>query len=193
MSNYHSPTQSATYNQKLRFIIFSLLFIGTANAKIYEYMDAKNNVIYADHPPLYFKAKQLTTTPQTISRPTTDSLIPVNSVNTATITAQKIQIESPINQQTIWNAHNTAVIVSISPIPVTQYSVQILLDGIPQQPAAPKTHFELQNLSKGSHYLQAQLLGPKKELINSSPQVTIFIHDTSIQTQTGYSINQNQP
>ncbi len=90
---------------------------------------------------------------------------------------QTITIVSPQPETTIHdNTGNLTVTVAVSPPPHLEAGerLTLLLDGAPVA-SGTRQRFELQNIDRGSHTLQAQVNAADGSVIATSPPVTFYM------------------
>jgi hypothetical protein len=177
----------------MKLIIVYLLFFITLNAlgKIFEYHDSIGNLIYSDQLPfnsvpnntihkLQDNAYQVLQPQKQVSSTTIHSMekLPIiettASQNPLSI-PPKLSIVCPNNQQIFWNQQQINIKLMVTPEITEGYTMQVLVDGIPQGPATARTDYIMENPSRGAHTIKAQLLGLNGEVL-ASQSVTIFIH-----------------
>jgi hypothetical protein len=185
------PTQPAVgaFLRQLAIVISLLLLtVATASAQIYKSVDAQGNVSYSDQPspgaqPIQLEPLSITPEPVTTAPPT------ITPIQTAPITTdkpvvyQQLQIISPTNDQTIWN-NNGQVTVSVSVMPALagNDSIQLVVDGKITAESTSATNFNLDQLDRGTHVIQAQIVRNKKQIVKVSNSVTFYIHKAMMTT-----------
>jgi hypothetical protein len=85
-------------------------------------------------------------------------------------------ISTPVNEQNIWNEHEIHVNIMINPSMSDGNKIQILLDGAPYKQPASQSQFILENISRGEHILQAQLLDPEGKITKVSESIKFYLH-----------------
>lgn len=90
-----------------------------------------------------------------------------------------IEIVEPANEATVRdNNGEFDVAVELSPSLQTRFAhrVELLLDGSPQGEPAGQTTFHLSGLNRGTHTLQARVLGADGAVLGSSPPTVFHLH-----------------
>ena len=94
---------------------------------------------------------------------------------------ESIVVIRPAPQETLWGtAGKVEVAVGISPDLQPRHRLGLYLDGVLADLETRATRFEIENVYRGEHTLQAVILDDtNKELLRSAP-VTFFVQQTSI-------------
>ena len=97
---------------------------------------------------------------------------------------ESISIASPGSEETLWNIEGQLnVSVALSPGLQSGHQMRIYFDGQPQM--VPGTSFQLEEVWRGSHNLQAEVLDQTgKVLIRSKPS-RFYVQQTSVITRRG--------
>lgn len=161
-----------------------LLSAGPVFGAAYKWVDEQGQVHYSDRPREGAEEIQLPQSPAPLPRAATSAPEPAPAPAAATQTAegyQQIRIASPAQQQTLWNIEgNLDVTVELSPALRSGHRVALYVDGQLQDLRPPGLSFQVPNVYRGIHTLQALVLdGRGAELIRSEP-VTIMVQQTSI-------------
>lgn len=93
-----------------------------------------------------------------------------------------LAITSPVNEETIWNTGGTiSVSLAVSPALAPGHTIRLLLDGRQrQQLGQGVTQTRLTDVFRGEHQLQAQIVTPDRKVLKSSPEVTFFYKQTTV-------------
>lgn len=152
--------------------------------EVWKGVDAEGNVIYSDRP---VPGGQLMNAPdvQTISPPPTPAqpaaaAQPAPGQDTG---YSLIEILTPDQEATIRdNQGNVAVVVGLSPNLRSGRGerLQLLLDGAPASQPGTSTRFELQNVDRGTHQVQAVVVDARGRTLASSEPVTFFLHRVAL-------------
>ena len=156
-----------------KIVIIALIIPATSFATIYSWSD-KNGIAHFSNEPQP-NAVIVKNNPENIARtpPVVASKIE-NKINT-----KKITIVSPKNEETI-HYDNGKVTVKIDITLNPNDKIILLLDG-KEIAASEKFVFNLKNIERGAHTLQAQLFA-KDKLIGESKITTFFMHQNTINT-----------
>jgi hypothetical protein len=170
---------------RIVLLVSLLIFSIICSAEIYMHTDKNGSVIYSDTPT---KDAQIITLSNTSSPPPLASTPTTTNTNLTTekstipdqvsprLPYEKFLIDSPLDQQTINNQTSIPVVLLLKPDLQKGDTIQLYLDGTPQQSPASKTNFELSNIERGTHQLSAVLLDENKNTLKQTQTVTIFIH-----------------
>jgi hypothetical protein len=173
------------------FLLMVILLISlTSAAAIYMQQDANGNISYSDMPSP--NALRVDLPPPTTTQFTTPTAAPPVSKNTANsgpknstnnnTTAEEHEpytvfaISSPTDQQTFQNQRDLSVEISITPALQKGDSIQFILDGAKVGEPITATHFQLNQLPRGTHQIAATLLDENKSELRQAPSVTFFVH-----------------
>lgn len=151
-----------------KLLITALIVIGTAQAEIYRWVDENGNPVYSDEPHPQSEPIELNgaSTYQPVDIPQT-ALPEDNASATDTDELQDNQIPVPDYQVSIaqpqndqgLRANDGVVTVNIRLAPSLNGDrgdkLQLLLDGEAVAPPGRQTSFQLDNVDRGTHYLQA--------------------------------------
>lgn len=166
----------------LSSVLISSIFIHSSSlAAIYQWQDESGVTHYSDdgNQSSTVKAKRLKTLPPAMDKvqlPQPVSLTPKPKEFTATITATKIELTKPQDQQTIRNnIGKLTIMTSLSkPIKATE-KIRLLINGaIKKQQQSPA--FTLFSVPLGEHKLQLQLISQSGKILASSKLITIYMH-----------------
>ena len=155
---------------------------------IYKWVDANGQQHFSDVP--HAGAEEILIAPPQRYAPTATS----GSVESATVTpedaAQNDQsagyssfaITSPSEEETIWNTGGTiSVSLALQPALMRGHSIRILLDGR-QRVQLPEgvTSTQLDDVFRGIHQLQAQVIAADGQTVASTPPMTFYYKQTSV-------------
>jgi hypothetical protein len=178
------------------FLLMVILLISlTCGAAIYMQKDANGNISYSDMPSP--NALRVDLPPPTVTQFSTPVAPPVNkniaskesknanNKNSADANAAAADgheaysvffISSPIDQQTFQNQRDLPVEVSITPGLQKGDSIQFILDGAKVGEPTATTHYQLNQLPRGSHQVGEILLDANKSELRQAPPVSFFVH-----------------
>jgi hypothetical protein len=174
---------------RLLIILSTFLMVATVAGQIYEYRTSNGHITYLDSPPLNIpvnSSNKLSPTnffympqaPSQKNRQTDNNRhsISLESANSSASISLELFLLLPRDQQTFWNPHEILIKLKVIPELSFGQAFQITLDGRVQGPATTKTEFMINNISRGAHRLQAQVLGSNNKVLVSSQPVTIYVH-----------------
>lgn len=165
------------------FIIISILSFNSA-AQVYTWVNEHGVTEYGDEPPANAQKAELPTL-QTISnkkltKPKADSKKAVEPSELGFTGYNLLQITSPKEDAiiTAGQAGKTAIQLHIQPPLQANHEVTLYLNGKPVA-QGPSLYFDLENIFRGSHLIQAKIKHQGKLLI-SSPKRRIHVQRASI-------------
>ncbi|HDX8401894.1 TPA: DUF4124 domain-containing protein [Aeromonas dhakensis] len=172
--------------------MLSLLLLATSAAqaaKVYSWTDNQGVVHYTDAPPPGQKAKEVDlrvapfigTAPRSVQVDNFNSLTGVNAKKEKEAAKLVIELLSPEQGSTLRdNTGNVVFQGQVRPQPPTQYDVRLTLDG----KAAPLVNnalaIRVENLDRGAHEAQLELLAKDGTILAKSKAVTFYLHRASI-------------
>ncbi|HET8704749.1 MAG TPA: hypothetical protein VFM46_00495 [Pseudomonadales bacterium] len=99
---------------------------------------------------------------------------------------EKLSITTPENDSTLENQSGEAmVILALKPGLQSGHKYRLVLDGKPIDPPTQKSAFRLNNLDRGDHTLQGQVVDKDGLPVIASEVVTIHVHRPSIGQKSG--------
>lgn len=163
----------------LSLILGLLLAMTPLHAQVYKWTDSEGRVHYTDKPHpnaekiILPDVQSFSTPPQAPQQP-----VPEQDAN-----AEKepddysLAITEPQNQATIRNNQGyLPVMVSVEPDLREDYKLQMIFDGQDLGNPQESPMFTLNNVLRGSHTLRVKLLNPEGVVVETTEQVTIFMH-----------------
>lgn len=172
----------ATKNSFLIFSFFvATFFVADLFAtEIYVWQDENGVTVYSDVKRPGAKKITLSENKVTIMKKA-DTSVFANSNSQTKKTQYDVQITSPSDKQTIRDNNGTLnILAAVTPSFTPNHNVQLLLDGKVIKPAQHSAVFVLNEIDRGEHSLQVQLLDKEGKVIASSNQVTVFMHRASV-------------
>ena len=163
--------------------LIALLSVTHAQAEVYRWKDADGNVVYSDTPKP--GAEEVTISEPTIvpsyrPRPTTATQTSTSATDGKPY--DQLQINQPANEETFRNVTN--VNVSVAARPALQQSIghalQLLYDGQVLGEPGSQTSYQLADVERGAHTLQAEIIDASGKSLIRSPITTFFVHKTSV-------------
>lgn len=152
----------------------------TSGTVIYQSTDANGNTVFSDQPPRDRPSKTI-------------QLGPTNAVPMATPAPSKpkggkvgfpgyssLAINSPSDGATIRNPDKPIVVHATATPPLQPGDTLKLRDN-----GSELSGMSLDNPNRGTHILQAEVVGKDGEVLIQSPSVTIYVHRTSVSQQSG--------
>lgn len=97
---------------------------------------------------------------------------------------EKLLIKSPANDSTLDNQTGELTVeLSLTPPLQTNHKFKLILDNKPIDPPTAKSSFRLNNLDRGDHRLQGQVVDKDGLPVISSEVFTVHVHRPSIDTK----------
>lgn len=141
-----------------------------ASAEIYRYTDERGNPVYTNQPPQGVATESVQLGPtNTVAAPVPAAPRPAADAE-APLRYSRLEITGvPDDDATLRaNAGNFTVGVSLEPSLQADDLLQVLLDGQPLAPPGTQTSFQLGQIDRGTHSLQAVILRDGKPLQSSA-------------------------
>lgn len=164
----------------MRIALFSLLLVLTAPAlaQIYKYTDDKGNTVYTNQPPDGVAVDSVDLPPaNTVDIKTPEALPPLSDEQ------QNAQQQQPyrslaiggIPDEQALRANNGTFIVNAQLNPPLQegHQIRFLLDGMPQAAPSANTSLQLNNIDRGKHLLEVEVLSGGKVVQRAKEQFTV--------------------
>jgi len=158
------------------FILLALLVAASAFADAYTWTDENGIVHYSDRPQPGATRIELGTSSAPRPRPTTrpGATAPTTGSDEGQDAPQatgyqSLEIASPAAEETLWNIEATLeVVLALAPELKPDHQVRVYFDGTPQMVGG--TRFRLEEVYRGVHNLQAEVIdGTGKLIIRSRP------------------------
>ena len=172
--------------------MLSLLLLATSAAqaaKVYSWTDNQGVVHYTDAPPPGQKAKEVDlrvapfigTAPRSVQVDNFNSLTGVNAKKEKKAAKLVIELLSPEQGSTLRdNTGNVVFQGQVRPQPPTQYDARLTLDG----KAAPLVNnalaIRVENLDRGAHEAQLELLAKDGTILAKSKPATFYLHRATV-------------
>lgn len=169
-----------TMRRILSILMLALLPAVTA-AGVYKWVDADGTVHFGDTPPPGAEEVHVPK-PQTYTPAPYAPITPRPEAPAAPAEYTALTIVSPAADANIWD--NTGSIpVSFNLEPALKgergHKLVVLLDG-KSQPPVKSTSTTLENVDRGSHTLQGQVIDVTGTVLISSPAITVHLHRQSV-------------
>ena len=180
-------------NNKHVLGVLTLLLLtsfGADAAKVYSWVDGNGITHYTDAPPPNKSAKEVDLRVAPLlgsSTPKSGQVDNFNSLTGADAKKEKeaaklaIELLSPEQGSTLRD--NTGNIVfqgNISPKPPTQYDVRLILDGKAAPIVNNSLSIRVENVDRGAHEAQLELLAKDGTILAKSSAVTFYLHRASV-------------
>ncbi len=174
---------------RIFIILIGLLATSAAMAQAaYRWVDENGVVQYSDRP--QEGASEITievlrpsgSQEPTYKRRQAPEATPKEQLDAAAFTYTKIEFASPAAEETVWNIEgNLTVSLVLEPALRREDQLRVYLDGTPT--VVSGTQFQIQNVYRGSHVLQAEVLDAQGKLKIRSKTSTFYVQQTHINPQ----------
>lgn len=171
------------------FILALLLFGGDSLAQAYKWVDEDGVVHYSDRPApgaQQFELPKFDTPARTPARPSTPPRPRSSADDEAEDTEQaagysSLTITSPDSEQVLWNIGGVLnVSLSVTPALQPGHQVRVYFDG--QQRTVRSLNFQLDEVWRGTHNLQAEIVDRNGRLLIRSQTTRFYVQQSSILT-----------
>ena len=153
-------------------------------AQIYRWVDEDGVVHYSDQPHPGAEEVELQSAPA-INMPTprrpTAAGTPATTTDEQQSTAayESLAVASPAAEETLWNIGGVLnVSLNLQPALQGGHQLRVYFDGIPQEVSG--TQFQLQEVYRGAHNLQAEVLDGNGQLMIRSEPIRFYVQQTTI-------------
>jgi ABC-type glycerol-3-phosphate transport system substrate-binding protein len=159
-------------------------------AKVYSWVDGNGITHYSDAPPPGKNAKEVdlrvapligSGSPRSVQVENFNSLTGADAKKEKEAAKLAIELLSPEQGSTLRD--NTGNIVfqgTISPKPPTQYDVRLTLDGKAAPIVSNSLSIRVENVDRGAHEAQLELLAKDGTILAKSSAVTFYLHRASV-------------
>ncbi|SDJ90375.1 protein of unknown function [Ferrimonas sediminum] len=163
----------------MRTLLLLLLISNLAHGTVYRWVDANGVVHYSDTAPAHARADRLTPSPGSQITIRSMTLAPASNTQTDDAAPQyQLTLLAPAADATLRDNHGRITVkAAIAPVLAKDHQLVLLIDG-QAQPMAGKT-LTLDNVDRGSHQLQLQIIDGQGQLLGSSDAITVHLHRQS--------------
>ncbi|WP_033135369.1 DUF4124 domain-containing protein [Aeromonas finlandensis] len=179
-------------NNKHGIGVLTLLLLTSFSAdaaKVYSWVDGNGVTHYTDAPPPGKKAREvdlrvaplISGSPNSVQVDNFNSLTGVDANKKKEAAKLVIELLSPEQGSTLRD--NTGNIVfqgQISPKPPSQYDVRLTLDGKAAPIVSNSLSIRVENVDRGAHEAQLELLAKDGTILAKSSAVTFYLHRASV-------------
>lgn len=178
------------------FAVFIGVFSQNALSEVYRSVDANGVVTYSDQPNL--GGKEVIVQPPNITTLSTTSVISkkdsASKTNVKTpeekVPYTSFVIQSPKDQETFYNQTQIDASVTIEPALQSGDLIQFYLNAEAIGKASdntaiviPRVSDDKEILTRGSHTLHAVIINAEGNVIETTPSITVFVHQSTVQQQ----------
>jgi hypothetical protein len=166
-----------------------VLAASMALAQAYRWVDENGVVHYSDRPQAGAEEVELESAPA-LSRPA-QQRVPASRRTSegepapdAAAGYEALEIAAPASEETLWNIGGVLnVSLTLQPALKQGHQLRVYFDGNPQ--AVNSTQFQLQEVYRGVHNLQAEVLDENGQLLIRSPPNRFYVQQTTIVNPRG--------
>ena len=181
-----APLPCATDCQGMNkwLILLCLLWSAAQAVPVYRWVDESGQVNYSDRPGPGAVRIELSTDAPSPNTGRSSPRVQSPALETRPSGAagyESFVVIQPAPQETLWGtAGRVEVALGVSPDLQPRHRLGLYLDGVLADLETRATRFEIENVYRGEHTVQAVILDDtNKELLRSAP-VTFFVQQTSI-------------
>lgn len=165
-------------------VLLGLLASAAVFAEAYTWTDDEGVVHYSDRPIPGSKRIDLPESATNRPRPgaarTNNAAEPAADIETGPFRYDSIEVSAPASEETLWNiGGELAVSVSLTPALKQGHQVRVYFDGTPQ--VVTGTSFQLQEVHRGVHNLQAEVIDETGKLMIRSRPSRFYVQQNSVQ------------
>jgi len=178
-----------------KWLILIFLLWTAANAEpAYRWLDADGQVHYSDRPipgstPIELATGGAAPRPASAAQPS-GSAPEREAAQDPALAYQAFNVLQPAQQETLWGTGGTVdVVVEISPALQSDHHLGYYLDGVLTDLGSRSEAFQLQEVVRGIHTLQAAILDDAGEEVLRSLALTFMVQQTSV----NFPQNPNNP
>ena len=163
--------------------LLAMLFCGAANSQAYKWIDEDGIVHYSDRPQEGAELIQLPRddrphsatqrpVPTRAQRPAPEPQDDANGY-------QSLSVASPGSEETLWNLEGSLnVTLNLAPGLKPGHRIRVYFDGQPRMVTG--TSFEIEEVFRGTHNIQAEVLDPTGKLMIRSETNRFYVQQTSV-------------
>ncbi|MDH3417399.1 MAG: DUF4124 domain-containing protein [Gammaproteobacteria bacterium] len=169
---------------RLPFILLGLLVASASLADAYKWTDADGVVHYSDRPEPGAERVVLgseTRSQSQTASPGATSPSPGNANNEAAkpFSYTSLEISAPAPEETLWNIEGILnVSLALSPALQPNHEVRVYFDGVAQ--AVEGTSFQLEEVYRGVHNIQAEVLDETGKLMIRSLPNRFYVQQNTV-------------
>lgn len=163
------------------FILLGLLAAAGALAEAYTWIDENGVVHYSDRPEPGAKVVELDTAsgrrPRAANRPANPD--DASAEPAQAFRYETLEVASPAPEETLWNIEGTlSVTLALTPALRPGHQVRVYFDGTPR--TVQSTSFQLQEVHRGTHNLQAEVIDETGKLMIRSLPNRFYVQQNSV-------------
>ena len=165
------------------FVLLGLLVAAGAFAEAYTWIAEDGVVHYSDRPQPGAKLIDLGESSASRPRPTTRATTNGDNADADeqanALGYSSIDVASPSAEETLWNIEGTlSVTLALTPTLRPGHQVRVYFDGRPQMVSG--TNFQLQEVYRGVHNLQAEVIDETGKLLIRSRPSRFYVQQNSV-------------
>lgn len=163
--------------------MLGLLAAAGALAEAYTWTDESGVVHYSDRPQPGATVVELETAtnrrPRAAARPNNTANTSASAETAKAFEYQVLEVASPAPEETLWNIGGTlTVTLALTPALQPGHQVRVYFDGTPQ--TVQGTSFQLQEVHRGVHNLQAEVIDETGKLMIRSLPNRFYVQQNSV-------------
>lgn len=169
--------------------IAAILLAGAVFAQAYKWTDEEGVVQYSDRPHegaeiVYLSSQHTSRNQASAPRPAPQSsgrrtATPDPEEDNKPFSYDTLEITSPAPEETLWNIEGTlSLSLNVSPALQPGHRVRVYFDGAPHLMTG--TSLQLQEVYRGTHDLQAEILDEAGKLMIRSQPIHFYVQQTSV-------------
>jgi hypothetical protein len=165
--------------------VLSIVLLGIlptlVSAGVYKWVDADGTVHFSDVPQEGAEEVHVAP-PQTYEAPRLPPITPRPEVAAVPAAYTRFALVTPAAEENIWDNTGTIVVTFTVEPPLqtdSGHQLVVLVDG-QARPAVPDSSVALENIDRGSHTLQGQIIDARGDVVMSSESITVHLHRQSL-------------
>ncbi len=172
---------------RLVFLALCLVAAAPAVAQVYKWVDEAGVTHYSDRPRDGAEIVELgdytrSTGARIYRAPAATPEPPEPAPAEESVRYDRLVVSSPAAEQTLWNIEGVlSVSLALSPGLQNGHQVRVYFDGAPR--IVSGTSFQLEEVWRGVHNLQAEVIDETGKLLIRSPAVRFYVQQTTVNRQ----------
>ncbi|MEE8264011.1 MAG: DUF4124 domain-containing protein [Gammaproteobacteria bacterium] len=166
---------------RILFLILGFILSFSVSAVVYRWVDENGHVVYSDRPHPGAQALEKEEV-QTVDVPPVEPITPRSETKESPKSGfagyKRVAVVSPQNDEPVReNAGNVTVSVTLEPGLQNKlgHKLALFVDGTQISEPGTATQFQLNNMNRGTHTLEAKVIGPDSKVIKSSSPIVFHM------------------
>jgi Domain of unknown function (DUF4124) len=166
------------------FLLAGLLAAGSLLAEAYRWVDSDGVVHYSDRPEpgaekIVLPEANTTSVRRVTPRPSSTAAASAGAEQPAPVKYESLSITTPAAEETLWNIEGVLnVSLALTPALQPGHQVRVYFDGKPQM--VDGTSFQLQEVWRGVHNIQAEVLDATGKLMIRSQPNRFYVQQNTV-------------